>query len=354
MGLRDKRGKWEYRFMVKGQPVQVVTGLAATERNRKKAEQLEVAHRQGILEGRWGFQPLTPRSFSDAVPEFVDWCKVEYRDKPQSWRRIDTSMVSCKVFFGKQIVSMIRPGDVERYKVWRATGDAVRRSVRDVTIKHDLDNLSVLFQWAVKANYARQNPVREVAKPSDAAAIRQRILTPDEEKIYFAHAKGNLHDVGRLILLQGMRPEEVTRIKKLDVDLDAGVLYIREGKTRAAKRVLQLTQESKAILGTRFASDGPWIFPSNKKPGRPITKLNGPHDRICDKIKIQFVLYDLRHTFATRMIEAGVSEFALAAILGHSSTRVLYRYVHPTQQYQNAAMTVYDALNEAREKRIVQ
>jgi hypothetical protein len=54
------------------------------------------------------------------------------------------------------------------------------------------------------------------------------------------------------------------------------------------------------------------------------------------------------------MIEAGVSEFALAAIIDHSSTRVLYRYVHPTQQYQNAAMTVYDALNEAREKRIVQ
>ena len=102
---------------------------------------------------------------------------------------------------------------------------------------------------------------------------------------------------------------ELTRIKKLDVDLGAGVLYVREGKTRGAKRVLQLTQESKAILGARFASDGPWIFPSNKKPGRPITKLNGPHDRICDKIKIQFVLYELRHTFATHMIEAGVSEF---------------------------------------------
>jgi integrase len=95
-------------------------------------------------------------------------------------------------------------------------------------------------------------------------------------------------------------------------------------------------------------------YSSNKKPGRPITKLNGPHDRICDKIGIQFVLYDLRHTFATRMIEAGVGEFALAAILGHSSTRVLYRYVHPTQQYQNAAMTAYDALNEAREKKTVQ
>ena len=105
-------------------------------------------------------------------------------------------MVSCKVFFGKQMVSMIQPGDVERYKVWRANGDTTRLSVRDVTIKHDLDNLSVFFYWGVKANYARQNPVREVTKPSDAAAIRQRILTLEEEKIYFARTKDNLHDVG--------------------------------------------------------------------------------------------------------------------------------------------------------------
>jgi integrase len=103
-----------------------------------------------------------------------------------------------------------------------------------------------------------------------------------------------------------------------------------------------------------MVGESPWVFPSNRKRGHPITKLNGSHDKICDKIGIQFVLYDLRHTFATRMIEAGVSEFALAAILGHSSTRVLYRYVHPTQAYQNAAMAVYDALNESREKRVVQ
>jgi hypothetical protein len=112
---------------------------------------LEAAHRLAILEGRWGFRPLTPRSFGDAVPEFIDWCKVEYRDKPLSWKRIETSMVSCRVFFGKQMVSMFQAGDLERYKVWRAMGDSERNAVRDVTIKHDLDNLSVFFQWAVKA-----------------------------------------------------------------------------------------------------------------------------------------------------------------------------------------------------------
>ena len=57
MGLRNMRGKWQYRFRVHGQDVCVITAWEATERNRKKALQQETAHRQAILEGRWGFRP---------------------------------------------------------------------------------------------------------------------------------------------------------------------------------------------------------------------------------------------------------------------------------------------------------
>src|SRR4029077_15805884 len=84
MGLRNMRGKWQYRFRVQGQGVCVLTALEATERNRKKAEQEEAAHRQAILEGRWGFRPLKARAFTEAVKEFIAWCKVEYQDKPES------------------------------------------------------------------------------------------------------------------------------------------------------------------------------------------------------------------------------------------------------------------------------
>ena len=55
-----------------------------------------------------------------------------------------------------------------------------------------------------------------------------------------------------------------------------------------------------------------------------------------------FVLYDLRHTFATRLAQAGVDSFTIAAILGHNSTRVLNRYIHPTQEHQDAAMRLYE------------
>jgi integrase len=81
------------------------------------------------------------------------------------------------------------------------------------------------------------------------------ILTAAEEKLYFERAAAadlDLHDLGRLILLQGLRPEEVARLAKRDVDLDLGQLQIVQGKTPAARRTLTPTTESRRILAARM------------------------------------------------------------------------------------------------------
>jgi len=350
MGLRTMRGKWQYRFRVQGHAVSVVTGLAAIERNVKKALAMEAAHKQAILEGRIGFRPLIPRSFSEALPEFEAWAKVEYAQHPATWRRIFTSMASARRFFGAKMLSMISPGDLERYKTWRIA----EHGVQPVTLKHDLDNLSVFFAWCIRCEYSRENPAKSVSRPSDKDAVRQTVLTDAQEKLYFSHAGGNLWKIARLILLQGCRPAEVIILRKSDIDIERGTLQIRGGKSAAAKRTLKLTHESLSILAGQMSTLGPWVFPSPGNPERHITKLNCPHDRVCRRIGFGFVLYDLRHTFATRIAAAGVDAFALAAILGHGSTRILTRYVHPTQAHQDAAMALYDARNEQRRGETVQ
>lgn len=75
--------------------------------------------------------------------------------------------------------------------------------------------------------------------------------------------------------------------------------------------------------------------------------MNNAHDELCDKaagdkITFSFVLYDFRHTFATRMALAGIDLATLAAILGHNSIRLVEKYVHPTAEHQKAAMVRYD------------
>ena len=159
--------------------------------------------------------------------------------------------------------------------------------VKPITLRHDLDNLSKFFRWAGRMRYASSDPVSEVSKSSDANSMR---------------------------------------------------IHIQRGKMQGARRTLRLTEESFELLKSRLEGNSPWSFPSPKKPGQPLTKLNGVHDRVCENAKVLFVLYDLRHTFATRDAAAWMTIPALAAILGHSSLRMVIRYVHPTQEHLDKQM----------------
>ena len=273
MTLRKRYGMWSYRFKVCGKEYSGTTDLAATKQNETRAKQLEAEHLIALAEGRNPSRRMVVREFSDAATDFLDWVKVEHRSHPNSFLRIETSFTSLKLFFGREPVSLIHEGRVEAFKAWRVT----EHEVRDITLRHDLHALSKFFRYAIKQRWHRENPVRNVKIPSDADAVRMHIITAAEEKDYFLRAakNKNLWDLARLMRNQGMRPEEVLSLGKADIDLERGQLHIRQGKSKAARRTLDLTAESKSILARRMEKnpkkkDSPWIFPSPTKPGKHI------------------------------------------------------------------------------------
>ncbi len=174
-------------------------------------------------------------------------------------------------------------------------------------------------------------------------------MTPSQPEIP-VNAKGKkrkhgpfpaLCDVTRIILDQGMRPEEVMSLRVEHVDFEKGVLRLVDGKSRAAKRVLVMTPATKEILAKRVAGRGQgWVF-EGKKAGTHLTKLNNAHDAVIGKIGAEFVMYEFRHTFATRFGEKVGDPIALAPILGHSSLRVVMKYCHPQASHTAKAMQTY-------------
>ncbi len=357
--LRKRRGHWHYRFQINGRKYSGTTGLEATERNRKaaldyaKGKQAEATCAAKQIE-----QERAEISFVDAAANFLEWCEhVEYRQKPSTWRRIRVSFTSLLTFFHEKCVSEIKSGDLEQFKRWRLAD----LKVREITLRHDLHNFSVFVHYALKQRWIESSPLEGVTIPSDADALREHVLTSEEEGMYFARAfeiqdragRRNLYDLGRLIILQGCRPEELMSLRKERVNLEARQMKIAGGKTRAARRTLDLCAESVELLSARMEGDTPWVFPSDRRPGRPIGKLQGPHDLVCRETGLSFVIYDLRHTFATRMIEAGVDVPTLAAILGHNGLRTIYRYVHPSEEHKRTAMAKFEAAQMRRKLRIV-
>lgn len=362
MPLRKQNGNWQYRFQVNGRKYFGTTDLAATEPNRTKASRIEAQAHRLVMDGRAELLKLEVCPFNDAATLFLDWAEGKHRDHPATARRLRTSFASLKVFFDNQMVHTITEGRIDDYAAWRRR----EHCVRDVTIRHDLHALSKFLQYAIKHNWCRDNPVRRAELPSDAESIRIHVLSAAEEHKYFEAARRfpSLYDLCRLMLNQGCRPDELITCRQADIDLTKGVLHIRSGKTKAARRALKLTAESKAILAARM-DGGTWLF-KGKKATTHLTKLNGSHEKALDAINpcshcgqlksehkdknceyrraplVEFVLYDLRHTFATRMVEAGCSLPSLAAILGHSGLRMVMRYVHPQQEHKDAAMVRFE------------
>jgi integrase len=354
MAIRKRGGVWHFRFKLDGREYAETTGFAGTQRNESKAQQIELEYRQALLEGRRPSRRVVVREFSDAADEFLVWAKTEYREHPNSYKRIKTSFASAKEFFGKEPVSLIDEGKIDSFKAWRAS----EHEVRDITIRHDLHALSTFFGYAIRQHWTRENPIRNVEIPSDADAVRMHILTPTEEKVYFMRAAKwpDLYDAGRLIWNQGMRPEEVTVLTKADIDLERGQIHVRWGKSPAARRTLDMTTETRSILARRMQGNSPWVFPSKRKPGSHVGRLNSAHDRLVKKaaedgIAINWVLYDFRHNFATRMAVAGIDLKTLGDILGHGSLRTVQKYVHPTAEHKKLAMARYDlVLKQAARK----
>lgn len=195
------------------------TELQATDENRKAAERFEKRQRQMVLSSR---AVERAKDFATAAGEFIAWCKdVEYRQKQNTAKRIETSFASLLAFFSDTSVSAIGPGEVEHYKTHRIQ---VNR-VRDVTLRHDLHALSLFFQYAEKMRWRQGNPVRQVTIPSDRESVRMHVVTDEEEKKYFAAAlevvdsagQRNLYDVATIMLNQGCRPEEIMSARKCDL-----------------------------------------------------------------------------------------------------------------------------------------
>jgi integrase len=394
MPSRERNGKWEYRFWVNGREYSRVLDLDVDteqsrtyERNKLAAQRQEAKARQLVLQGEEHQLRLQVVPFSDAAQSFQAWAWGEYREHQNTARRLAVSTSSMRAYFSKKPVLRIGVGDVEDYKAWRRicqeckarrpaidmckTCGGTGQGVREITLRHDLHAMSLFFQYAVKHSWARENPVRQVEIPSDEEAVRMHVLTPAEEGPYFqtclrriqeaaikehcqvrrgrrvlvaAHKRvrerdyQDLYDLGRLMILQGPRPAELRELEQDAVDLLHGVIHIRQGKSRAARRTLRLLAESREILVRRLQTPGRWVFPSPRNPGKHIGCAQRPHEIVLRETGLVFVPYDLRHTFATRAAENGMPLPTLAAILGHGNLRSVMKYVHISQEHMDREM----------------
>jgi len=193
-----------------------------------------------------------------------------------------------------------------------------------------------MLGFAVRQGYLAENPFKGVKLLQEGPGM-MRIVSPEEEVLYLERAHPALRDVATIMLNTGMRPNEVYRLHRDHVNLEAGFVFIPEGKTKFARRTIPLTEKVAVVLGRRIdqAKNG-WLFP-NRAGNGPARIVTG-HQGLAKKLKLDFRLYDFRHTFGSRAAMAGVDLPTLKELMGHSHISLTMRYVHPTPEHKRQAI----------------
>ena len=342
MSLYKRSGVWWYDFQIKGVRIRESTGLPS----RSAAARAEALRKADLIQRQTGVEAWEPPPKFDefAAKDFASWSENQHREHPSTHERYMRSIKVLVQFSGERTLDTISSADVERFKIVRS--HQPRKSAKDgravtpAAVNRDLAVLRILFNLAIRLQKAKTNPVAGV-KLLPEHNLRMRVLSWEEESAYLAAASQPLRDVATLILETGMRPGEVFRLRKEDINLDMGFLRIPEGKTPLARRTIPLTQRAQAILGQRVsACNCDLLFPSRYDPARPLRWMRKAHMTALQKaeIALPFRLYDLRHTALTRMAMAGVDLPTLRELAGHANIQMTMRYVHPTPEHKRAAI----------------
>jgi len=167
------------------------------------------------------------------------------------------------------------------------------------------------------------------------------------------------HDLFYTEITTGLRRGEICGLKWSDFDESAGTLKVRrsvsvgkggecivgETKTERGERTIILPPSTEKLLKKRKESvASEWIFPQILDSDKP-TNPNAAYTKLKQLLKksglpdIRF--HDLRHTFATHALAAGVDEKTLSGILGHTNASfTLDTYTHVTPDMRERASDI--------------
>lgn len=142
----------------------------------------------------------------------------------------------------------------------------------------------------------------------------------------------------------------VERIGNLDPESSSKTkVVICEPKTEHSRRTIPLPGFLSAYLLSRRKSNNIYIVTGTEKPSEPHT-VYIRYTRFLKRNGIDsYTFHSLRHTFASRCVEAGFDIKSLSEILGHSNvTTTLRCYVHPSMEAKRAQMELLSPLSGIR------
>ena len=338
MSLYQRGKSWYYDFQYRGERYTGNIGPVS----KTVAKEILAKKKAEAVEGRYELPSKKP---SPRLEDFVQdyFAYYQANRKPRSVKRHEVSWHAIHPIFGHKRLDEISPFDLERYRRERKQA---RKS--DVTINRELAFLRNVYSMAIIWGKAAENPVKKVRFARENNG-RMRILTPEEEQRLLDRCSPTLKPLVIAALHTGFRASELLSLTWGDVDVRRRLItvragYAKNGESRSVPMNAVLLSTIKAVTITAPAADAS-VFCTPQ--GTPYKNFRTAFERAVAKADIaDFTFHDLRHTFASRLVMAGVDLPTVQTLLGHKTIAMTLRYTHLTSDHKQRAVRLLEQPEE--------
>lgn len=313
------------------------------------------ARDDGLLPGILAGKTLT-------FDQWADWF-LEKRSKPPS-RSEKTHRDNLEVLknlrpvFGAIQLSEIQAEMIEEYieerlrsrrRIRTKRGIEHRDTIKPATAHKEYRVLRRILNVAVKQKRLAVNPCAAVEFPVRVSATTRKphyMAASEQAQIEF-FAPDYLRDAIVILVEMGLRPyKELTPMLKEQVDLENAVVHIAASKTDNGVADMPMTELAMAAFRRRIEAtpDSDYLFPSWRRGSKPhLTTFKKIWASTLERAAVRyFSLYELRHTFATRLSAGGVADHFVTQMLRQGDSQVFKRYSHAKLNMMREALGQLD------------
>lgn len=353
-------GSWRYRFSASGRQECLSLGLLS-QVDLAEARVRYFECRQRIESG---INPKLDNAGykSQQCPTLDEFIDRQYLPHIKSYKRCitaDMTLLNNHILpaFGASRLNEITPHNVNQFIAQKLSA-----GYKPSYCNRFLVLLGFCFNLALKWEVAgvQRNPVKAVSLLKCHNKI-ERYLKRDEHERLMREINKSPNPLLRyfvpLALMTGARKREILDARWQDFDFEKKVWVIpmtKSGKPRHVPlipEVIMLLKQLRAYLPTlmdqKSLLENPWVLP-NHRTGKPLRSIFHSWDTARKQAGVEDLrIHDLRHSFASALVNNGVPIYDVQHLLGHQDLRTTQRYAHlaPERLRNSAARVVMSYTN---------
>ena len=312
----------------------------------KDADTLLIKRRQAVREGKMPeIKRIANHSFNQLADDYLKWA-----ERQRAFRQKKLIISQLKERFGTFSLRRFDTRMIEGYQSERLLAGKPKfnsteaKANKPATINRHIATLKHMFTKAVEWDMVEEDVLKRIrrAKLLEENNRRLRYLSKEECLTLINASDKHIKPIVITALNTGMRKGEILSLKWDNVDLKHGFILLDKTKN-GERREIPINETLRATLtGLVRRLDLPYVF-FNPETEKAYTNIPRSFNSALRRASIKdFTFHDLRHTFASHLVMAGVDLTTIRELLGHKTLTMTLRYAHLAPSHKVKAVNILD------------